>query len=68
MRSQFILTVWTAVLAAGAVRAEPPLSRFTFHEVHMGTEFRILLYAPTRKRPARRRPRRSRGSLSLMLP
>ncbi len=46
MRSQFILTVWTAVLAAGAVRAEPPLSRFTFHEVHMGTEFRILLYAP----------------------
>ncbi len=29
-----------------AVRAEAPLTRFSRHEVHMGTEFKILLYAP----------------------
>ncbi|HVS35319.1 MAG TPA: FAD:protein FMN transferase [Gemmataceae bacterium] len=46
MRLLFILTGLTATLAAGAGRAEPALTRFTFHEVHMGTEFKIILYAP----------------------
>ncbi len=32
--------------AAGAARAESPLTRFTFDEPHMGTRFRIILYAP----------------------
>ena len=49
MRSRLILIVLTAVLAAGAVRAEPALSRFTFTEVHMGTEFKIILYAPDKE-------------------
>ncbi len=44
MRLIFILTAWTAILAVG--RAEPAPSRFTFHEIHMGTEFKIILYAP----------------------
>ena len=44
MRLLFILTAWTAFFAVG--RADPAPSRFTFHEIHMGTEFKILLYAP----------------------
>jgi thiamine biosynthesis lipoprotein len=38
-----------AILWLGAVRdlgAEPPLTRFAFTEPHMGTRFRILVYAP----------------------
>ena len=46
MNVRVFLSVVTAALAAGAVRAEPPPSRFTFKEVHMGTEFKIILYAP----------------------
>ncbi len=46
MRLPFILPVLTAALAAGTLRAEPGLTRFTFKEVHMGTEFKIILYAP----------------------
>ena len=42
MRSLCIL----AALAAVAARAEPPTTRFTFTEVHMGTEFKLILYAP----------------------
>jgi len=44
---------WCAVLAAvalvaaggGVQAAEPTLARFTFSEVHMGADFRIVLYA-----------------------
>src|SRR5262245_2311233 len=33
---------------ASALSAEPALSRFEFAEPHMGTQFRIVLYAPTK--------------------
>jgi thiamine biosynthesis lipoprotein len=46
MRFHSILTVFMAILVAGAAHAEAPLSRFTFDEPHMGTRFRIILYAP----------------------
>ena len=46
MNYRIILSAFAATFAAGAVRAEPTLSRFTFKEDHMGTEFKILLYAP----------------------
>jgi thiamine biosynthesis lipoprotein len=46
MRFHSALTAFVATLAAaGAVHADPALSRFTFEEPHMGTRFRILLYA-----------------------
>jgi thiamine biosynthesis lipoprotein len=38
-----VLLGWLSLAAAGA---EPPLTRFTFVEPHMGTRFRIVLYAP----------------------
>ncbi len=34
-------------VAVGAAHAETPLSRYTFDEPHMGTKFRIILYAPS---------------------
>ena len=40
--------------------AEP--SRFEFSQPHMGTTFRVVLYAADEKRPRRRPRRRSRGS------
>src|SRR5438045_765301 len=43
---RLFLAACTAALAAGVVRADPALSRFTFNETHMGTEFQIILYAP----------------------
>src|SRR5258708_4106074 len=43
---RLFLAVWAVTLAAGAVRADPALSRFTFDEQHMGTAFRVILYAP----------------------
>ena len=44
-----LLCILTAFAAAVAARAEPPASRFTFTEVHMGTEFKLILYAPDRE-------------------
>jgi thiamine biosynthesis lipoprotein len=32
--------------AAGATAAEPALTRFTYTEPHMGTTFKVILYAP----------------------
>jgi thiamine biosynthesis lipoprotein len=44
------VTFWFALLsglaAAEPASAEPALSRFAFTEPHMGTRFRIVLYAP----------------------
>jgi thiamine biosynthesis lipoprotein len=34
------------LLAAGAAAAEPALARFTYTEPHMGTRFKIIVYAP----------------------
>ena len=45
MRFHSVLTVFLAVVAAA--HAESPLTRFTFDEPHMGTRFRIILYAPS---------------------
>jgi FAD:protein FMN transferase len=45
MRFHSVLTVFIAVVAAA--HAESPLTRFTFDEPHMGTRFRIILYAPS---------------------
>ena len=36
-------------LAVGAAHADPALSRFTFDEPHMGTQFRVILYAPDKE-------------------
>ena len=44
MRFHSLLIVLTATFSAA--QAESPLSRFTFDEPHMGTKFRIILYAP----------------------
>jgi thiamine biosynthesis lipoprotein len=38
--------VLAAMLAGAAVQAEPAVTRFTFKEPHMGTEFKVILYAP----------------------
>src|SRR5947209_6342572 len=54
---RLLLAAWTAALAAGAVRGDAALSRFTFKETHMGTEFQIILYAPDE--PAAREASRS---------
>ena len=45
MRFHSVLLVFAATLAAA--HAEAPLARFTFDEPHMGTKFRIILYAPS---------------------
>jgi FAD:protein FMN transferase len=45
MRFHSVLIVFAATLSA--VHAEAPLTRFTFDEPHMGTRFRIILYAPS---------------------
>jgi FAD:protein FMN transferase len=45
MRFHSVLIVFVATLAAA--HAEAPLTRFTFDEPHMGTKFRIILYAPS---------------------
>ncbi len=34
-----------SLLASASIAAEPPLKRFRFEEPHMGTRFRIVLYA-----------------------
>ena len=48
MRFHSVLSAIVTVLATlGAAHAESPLSRFTFDEPHMGTRFRIILYAPS---------------------
>jgi thiamine biosynthesis lipoprotein len=38
--------MFVGLLAVLPIRAAPPLSRFEFTEPHMGTKFRIVLYAP----------------------
>lgn len=41
------LSLWMLV-AATALHAGEPLARYSFSEPHMGTQFKILLYAPDR--------------------
>src|SRR4051812_42389450 len=38
-----------AGLALATVAAAPPLTRFTFSEPHMGTRFKLIVYAPDEK-------------------
>ncbi len=45
MTARHILSISAALFAVLPVRAEPPLARFEFTEPHMGTQFRIVLYA-----------------------
>src|SRR5262245_22273578 len=40
------LTVAGLLLTTAASAAEPKLTRFTSAEVHMGTQFKIIVYAP----------------------
>ena len=46
----------------GNARArEPKLARFTFIEPHMGTRFKIVLYAPDEATANHAAPQRARG-------
>jgi thiamine biosynthesis lipoprotein len=46
---RLLLCLTSLVTAAVAPAAEPALSRFRYQEPHMGTLFRIVLYAPDRE-------------------
>jgi thiamine biosynthesis lipoprotein len=41
-----VFTIFPLLLLATPAVSAAPLERFTFAEVHMGTQFRIILYAP----------------------
>ena len=45
MRRMFAAVGFFTVVAASASAAEPPLIRYRYTEPHMGTRFRLLLYA-----------------------
>jgi thiamine biosynthesis lipoprotein len=46
MAKSILASLWGLLLAGAAAAAEPALSRFSYTEPHMGTRFRIVLYAP----------------------
>ena len=46
MSKAFFASLLTLLLVPLCRAAEPPLSRFSFTEPHMGTRFEIILYAP----------------------
>lgn len=48
MKARGLLLVFLVALDGVAPAAEPALQRFTFDEPHMGTKFRIVLYAADR--------------------
>ena len=45
MTARLLISISAALFAVPLLRAEPALTRFEFVEPHMGTRFRILLYA-----------------------
>jgi len=59
-----LLALFTFVAAVPTVADEPKLSRFQYTEPHMGTTFRLVLYAESRmvKPPMPLRKPRSRES------
>ena len=46
MTARLFYSISTALFVVLPVRADAPLARFEFTEPHMGTKFRIVLYAP----------------------